>query len=380
MDKQERRAEPDLSEDGAQDADAAEGHPEETRVGQIVHGLARVSRQLPALSTGRHAAADIATSALRERVGTLVIALGDPDHPLHQRAVDDLIVIGEPAVQPLIDALKPQRPWLTAYRATEALGQIGDGRAAGPLLESLRHPNSNVRWSAVRALTMVGDARALLELRRVARDDRGKTSWGESVAGAAQSALDQMQSRNLILRGADLAKTAVACVVMLIALTFAWNVFNELRTELGRVGRAALLIEAAAPLVVRTALPVPTIRPTVLRPTTLAQPTSGPALAPTSVVTATVLATGNVRSLPSRQADNVIGGVSEGDQIRVLATTPDRQWYRISLGERRAPGSKIESPDGSGWVNRSLILEPQASIPVEQVDLPTPAPTPAPNP
>src|SRR5438876_475726 len=91
----------------------------------------------------------------------------------------------------------------------------GAGRAEEALLDALHHPNSNVRWSAVRALAVVGDARALLELWRVAREDHSKTSWGESVAGAAQSVLDQMQSRHMILRGIDLIKTAVACVVML---------------------------------------------------------------------------------------------------------------------------------------------------------------------
>ena len=68
----------------------------------------------------------------------------------HRNTVDPRITIVVPALN---EALNPHRPWLSAYRAAEALGQIGDGRAAGPLLDALRHPNSNVRWSAVRAST-----------------------------------------------------------------------------------------------------------------------------------------------------------------------------------------------------------------------------------
>src|SRR5262249_32248739 len=217
-------------------------------------------------------------AAMRERVSALLAALGDPSHPLHQRAVDDLVTIGPAAVPQLCDALSPQRPWLTAYRAAEALGRIGDGRAAGPLLDAPRHSNSNVRWSAVRALDSVGDARALLELRRVARNDQGKTSWGESVGGAAQSVLDQMQSRNVLLRGADLIKTAVACVFMLVALILAWTFVTALRDELRQIGRIDGQPAELTPIV-RTALPTVTLPTPLPRPTSPRQPTEQPTTA-----------------------------------------------------------------------------------------------------
>src|SRR5689334_14100314 len=230
---------------------------DETQVGQIARALGNVTRQLPrtppAPASSRRAETRAAQQAARERIANLIAALGDPTHPLHQSACDDLVALGDAAVPALNEALSPNRPWLTAYRAAEALGQIGDGRAAGPLLEALRHPNSNVRWSAVRALAVVGDARALLELRRVARDDRGKTSWGEPVAGAARSALNQMQSQNILLRGADLIKTAVACVLMLVALIVAWKVVGDLRSQLKQVGFEAVdpsVLSAPAPTAV----------------------------------------------------------------------------------------------------------------------------------
>lgn len=349
------------------------GDGEQTGVGQVVQGLARVTRQLPTPQE-RRTAATVATSAQRERIALLVGALGDPEHPLHQNAVDDLVALGESAVPALNEALRPTRPWLTSYRAAEALGQIGDGRAAGPLMEALRHPNSNVRWSAIRALASVGDARALIELRRVARDDRGKTSWGEPVAGAAQSALDQMQSRNLLLRGADLIKTAVACVLMLVSLIVAYSVVTSLRAELAQVGR--LPDDAGAPVaIVSTALPTETPAPTDVPQPTAAAPTPGPAATPAAALTGEVITSGNVRAQPVR-GDNVIGAVSEGDEVIFVAATDDGEWFRVRLGERRAAGSRISSPDETGWVARTLITEPPAGVPVEDAAEPAATPNP----
>ena len=368
MEDQDERVE-EQSDDASREEAARDA---ETQVGQVAHPPVKVTRQLPTAPPPRRVLMQAANAALRERIATLIAALGDPTHPLHHQAVDDLVAIGEPAVPALNAALNPHRPWLTAYRAAEALGQIGDGRAAGPLLEALHHPNSNVRWSAVRALAVVGDARALLELWRVAREDHSKTSWGESVAGAAQSVLDQMQSRHMILRGIDLIKTAVACVVMLVALILAWSVITNLRTELSQIGRAPAETGIVAPNV-RT--PVPT-QPTLGDEAT-AEPAAGPTVESTSVISGTVLTTGNVRAQPSRTGERV-GGISEGDEIILVATTSDRQWYRIRLGDRHAPSSQIQSSDGTGWVSRSLLAEPPDSVAVEQVDTTAPGPTASP--
>jgi hypothetical protein len=358
----------------------SERDPEQTGVGQVVQGLARVTRQLPTVQE-RRVAATVANSAQRERIALLIGALSDPEHPLHQSSAEDLVALGDVAVPALNEALRPTRPWLTSYRAAEALGQIGDGRAAGPLMEALRHPNSNVRWSAIRALASVGDARAILELRRVAREDRGKTSWGESVAGAAQSALDQMQSRNLLLRGADLIKTAVACVFMLVSLIVAYSLVTSLRSELDAVGR--LPDGVSAPVaIVSTALPTETPEPTALPQPTLsaAGVTETVTLEAAPALTGAIITSGNVRAAPVR-GDNVIGAVSEGDEVLFVAATPDGEWFRVQLGQRVAAGSRISSPDGTGWVARSLLTEPPLDVPVEE---PAPAdaaeltPTPSP--
>jgi hypothetical protein len=372
---QDKQIEEQPNGDGRAERDP---HAEETQVGPAVQGLARATRQLTTRppAPAKRAVAQAANAALRERIANLVAALGDPGHPLHHQAVDDLVSIGGPAVPALNDALHPNCPWLTAYRAAEALGQIGDGRAAGPLLEALRHPNSNVRWSAVRALAVVGDARALLDLRRVAREDQGKTSWGESVAGAAQSVLDQMQSHNMILRGADLIKTAVACVVMLVSLIFASSVISSLRIELRQIGREPVEAGIVAPLAAPTlAAGQPAGAPPQGTPEP--SPTAEPTAEPTVVISGTVLTTGNVRARPTRNGER-IGGISEGDQIIFLATTPDRNWYRIKLGERHAADSQIGSADSSGWVNRSLLSEPQGEVAVEELPAEAIEPTAAP--
>ena len=136
--------------DNNQTPDDVNGAPSAESDGETANGAQTGTRSLVqaprALATpDRRVSANVAGAALQQRIMTLVSALGDPGHPLHARAVEDLVTLGEPAVPALIEALRTHEPWLIAYRATEALSQIGDGRAAGPLVDALRHPNSNVR-------------------------------------------------------------------------------------------------------------------------------------------------------------------------------------------------------------------------------------------
>lgn len=332
----------------------------------------------------RQLAARPPNGAQRERVATLIAALGDSEHPLHQQAIQDLIAIGDPAVPALGEALNPRRPWLASFRAAEALGQIGDGRATSALLSGLRHPNSNVRWSAVRALAAIGDARAMFDLRRVAREDRTKTTWGESVAGTAQSALDQMQAQNVLFRSAELVKTALACVAMLVALVVAYSILTTLRSDLQQLGkdpvdRAALFAPLTpTPDLLKTptteaataeaATPAASVDAPVVVSTTAALPDA------TTDITGTVLSVANVRAAPDSQGpgDNKVGSISAGDEIVFIAISPDTKWYRIKLGASHKSNSKIDSVDGSGWVIGRLVSAPAVSVPVEQNALPTP--------
>lgn len=348
-----------------------------TQVGQVFQELERLTRRLsPSSNTARNRSATGRTTRRqaapsRERLASLIAALGDTAHPQHALAVDELITIGDAAVPSLVEALESDQSWLTAYRAAEALGHIGDGRATDALLQALNHSNSNVRWSAVRALAMIGDARTIFQLRRVAQDDRSKTSWGESVAGAAQSALTQIREQSPIMQGMELIKTAITCVLMIIALVAAFGVITSLRQELERFGQET--VDAGV-----TLSPLP--RPTTTGDNVVAgQPT--PDLLPTEVIpptatsSAEVLVTGsvlqqaaNVRAVPSSVQNEPIGRLSPGDEIVFLAVTSDGEWYKIRLGDRHAAGSQIASEDGTGWVNQALVSDPDGPVPLADLD------------
>lgn len=320
--------------------------------------------------------APIATSGpLFDRCITLVQALGDPDNPAHIHAAEELVALGPVALPALLPALNPDGSWLTAYRAAEVLGEIGDRRAAPALIDALSHPNSNVRWSVVRALSTVGNTRALFALRRLAREDRSKTSWGESVAGVAQSAIDQMQGNNMMLKTMELVKTAISTVVFLLALVVAWNVFERVQGEVSNVG----LQPAATSEIDTTGANTDNataVDPVVTEATATVEPTD----VPQEDVIGVVLKPGNVRAQPAIQANNVIGQVEVDDEIVYLATTPDRSWFKVRLGEKYSTASSIGSADGIGWVNKTLVDPPTVGLPIEDMQMPTRVPATSPTP
>jgi hypothetical protein len=314
----------------------------------------------PRRDTGRIETQQERPRVSQDRLRDLINALGDPNHPLHSQAVNDLVDTGETAVPALSAALSPNYPWLTSYRAAEALAQIGDGRASGALINALRHPNSNVRWSVVRALSEVGDTRTLLALRRVVQEDHGKTSWGESVADTAQLALDRLQSRSALLRFSEPIKTALVFVAMLAVLAFAGNRVQALRDELNNTTRnAPAPIVGAAGTPAETATAEPEASPTAELPTTT------PSAQAADEVVGTVRASGNVRNGPSRDSRR-IGQVSVGDELVFLAKSGT--WYRVRLGEQRADTSEIQG--GEGWVSEILVNVPDASVPPAETATP----------
>lgn len=355
-----------------QDADTAN-----TQVGQVFQELERLTRRLsPSSKTARNRTATGRTTRRqaapsRERLTSLLSALGDTAHPQHALAVDELITIGDAAVPSLVEALESDESWLTAYRAAETLGHIGDGRATDALLQALNHNNSNVRWSAVRALALIGDARTIFQLRRVAQEDRSKTSWGESVAGAAQSALTQIREQSPIMQGMELIKTAITCVLMIIALVAAFGVITSLRQELERFGQETVDAGVTlSPLPRPTTTggsaaatqPTPEVLPTEVIPPTATSSTNIP-------VTGSVLQqAANVRPVPSSVQNEPIGRLSPGDEIVFLAVTSDGEWYQIRLGERHAAGSRIASEDGTGWVNQALVSAPDGPVPLANLE------------
>ena len=62
-----------------------------------------------------------------------------------------------PPVKGLIMALRYQKIWKVRVDAAIALGEIGDVRAVGPLIEILADPDYRVRREAARGLGKIGD-------------------------------------------------------------------------------------------------------------------------------------------------------------------------------------------------------------------------------
>jgi flagellar FliL protein len=97
--------------------------------------------------------------------------------------------------------------------------------------------------------------------------------------------------------------------------------------------------------------PTPTPQPTATN-TPVAQatpaPTPTPTIAPTPTLVAvqqvTVTNGGNVRKLPFTGINNVIGGVNAGEQVQIIARTPNALWYYVRTVR-----------DEVGWVSASLL-------------------------
>ncbi|WP_322511305.1 SH3 domain-containing protein [Chloroflexus sp.] len=98
---------------------------------------------------------------------------------------------------------------------------------------------------------------------------------------------------------------------------------------------------AATPTVTLTNTPAPVAQATptpTLTPTAAPTPTA-PAGQPVAVING-----GNVRKLPFTGINNVIGGINAGEQVQILARTPNALWYYV-----RTVRNEI------GWVSATLI-------------------------
>lgn len=114
--------------------------------------------------------------------------LGVPDHPSTRawcaalmRKWDEAAAMGNVAVEPLVDALK--LGWYDDRRlAAEALGKIGDARAAEPLMGALKDNEKGVRQAAAEALGKIGDARAVEPLVAALKDSDWDIRWSAIMA------------------------------------------------------------------------------------------------------------------------------------------------------------------------------------------------------
>ena len=95
----------------------------------------------------------------------VVVVPRDHYHPLarageiEKRPVDDLLGIGRPSVEILIEYLEDD-DWVVREAAADLLGKIGDVRAVEPLMKRLEHDkDTGVKELAIKALGLIGDAR-----------------------------------------------------------------------------------------------------------------------------------------------------------------------------------------------------------------------------
>ena len=99
-------------------------------------------------------------------------------------------LLAREALEFLFDELQKALYDQPAYREIWAPEKISDVRAVEPLIRALSDPDEDVRWQAAWALGVIGEARALPELERVAQEDRS-----ENVAEAARRAAERIRRR-----------------------------------------------------------------------------------------------------------------------------------------------------------------------------------------
>jgi HEAT repeat protein len=107
----------------------------------------------------------------KEKVDELISKLGQRDW---QNTVDNLVQIGEPAVEPLIRTLQDRsiKTWNVHARAVDALAKIGSQRAIEAVVKSLEDDGLNpyVRGSAALIIAELKPKEAFEVLSRVSRD------------------------------------------------------------------------------------------------------------------------------------------------------------------------------------------------------------------
>lgn len=99
-----------------------------------------------------------------------IAALDSEDPDEQEQAVDNLVRVGEKAVEPLIRAMQDGNEAVCA-NAVEALGQIGDRRAVAPLILALKDDNTRVIMAAITALRRIGDPLAVPALIEFLNED-----------------------------------------------------------------------------------------------------------------------------------------------------------------------------------------------------------------
>ena len=271
----------------------------------------------------------------QEEIARWVALLAYPEDPAHAQALDELVVIGRPAVPALIQALHSET-WIQAFRAAEALGQIGDRRAVRPLKRLLDHPNSNVRWGAAEALGRIRSRWARGRLKRTAQEDESRTSWGEPVSEAAERAIVNIE-QTWVSRVVNVLWIFFYLAVCAIIIFFAYGFVRD----------------AAVKLIQSMATPTPTVATPQPTATTTPTPTSTPLPAFVPIAGTILSDKANIRDQPDGALIDVL---NFGDEVLVYGgrmTEDGTWWYLIRLEEIHNPATSRDGPMGQGaygWI------------------------------
>ncbi len=105
-----------------------------------------------------------------DRIDLLIRDLKDETWGVREKAIETLVRIGKPAVEPLIAALNDDAPAIRTG-AAGVLGKIKDSRATDPLIQALENETGRVREKAAEALGNIKDSRAVDPLIQALKDD-----------------------------------------------------------------------------------------------------------------------------------------------------------------------------------------------------------------
>jgi len=100
---------------------------------------------------GKNVKAKVDDLNVNAKIDDLICKLKDPDPSVRESSTREMIALGKPAVEPLINYLKHTNEW-ARLMAAAALGKIGDMRAVEPLAQAINDPDEGVRNMAQTAL------------------------------------------------------------------------------------------------------------------------------------------------------------------------------------------------------------------------------------
>jgi hypothetical protein len=122
-----------------------------------------------------------------QNVDALICTLGDRDIAVQYEATEALGDLrDERAIGPLMEVLTGDQYSSIRWKAAEALSKIGSA-AVVPLITALSHRNDDVRWKAAIALGEIGDVRAIGPLIDLLKDDdrfiKGRAAYDHGKIG-----------------------------------------------------------------------------------------------------------------------------------------------------------------------------------------------------